>query len=246
MNKKLVTIREATEILNVSIDTLRRWDKSGLLKSIRYTPRGHRFYDSEDLKLFANDLFSAAKKWIISAEAKSPDSQFFCPDSAVFQSRLARLEKELKGTVGFETEFSLITSTAGEIGNNSFDHNVGSWPDIRGIFFGYDLKKGQIVLADRGRGVLETLKKARPNLKNDEEALTVAFTEKVSGRTPENRGNGLKYVRKVITSSDKKIYTSLSFQSGSAFVNLQNGDTILSITSLDNPFRGCLALISFK
>lgn len=246
MNKKLVTIREAAEMLNVSIDSLRRWDKSGLLRSIRYSPRGHRYYAVEDLKLLMSDLFSVASKWVASTEATQPDSQFFCVDSTVFQSRLARLEKELKGTVGFEEEFSLITSVVGEIGNNSFDHNVGSWPDVRGILFGYDLNKKQIVLADRGRGIFETLKKVRPNLGSDSEALTMAFTEKVSGRAPENRGNGLKYVRRVVVNSDKKIFISLHFQSGSVSLDLQNGDASLKMRDASNSFRGCLALISFK
>lgn len=246
MEKKIVTIRKATEILGVSIDTLRRWDKSGLLSSIRYTPSGHRYYNLVDLKNMTNDLFSIAKNWVEDSVGKPLDSDLLCTDSTVFQGRFTRLEKELKATAGFEDEFSLITSIVGEIGNNSFDHNVGSWPDVRGIFFGYDIKKGQIVLADRGRGVLETLKKARPELKGDIDALTVAFTEKVSGRAPENRGNGLKYVRKVVTQSDKKTFITLSFQSGSALLKLQNGDLNLNIANSEVSFRGCLALINFK
>jgi hypothetical protein len=61
--------------------------------------------------------------------------------------------------------FSLLTSVAGEIGNNSYDHNLGQWPDIPGIFFAYDLNKKQIALADRGVGILETLRKVKPELK---------------------------------------------------------------------------------
>lgn len=32
---KLLTIRQVAEILNVHIETLRRWDKNGRLKAIR-------------------------------------------------------------------------------------------------------------------------------------------------------------------------------------------------------------------
>lgn len=47
---KLLTIRQAAEILNVHVETLRRWDKSGKLKAIIMNERGDRRYDPSDLK----------------------------------------------------------------------------------------------------------------------------------------------------------------------------------------------------
>lgn len=47
---KLLTIRQAAEILNVHVETLRRWDKSGKLKSRRINERGDRRYNPEDIK----------------------------------------------------------------------------------------------------------------------------------------------------------------------------------------------------
>lgn len=47
---KLLTIRQAAEILNVHVETLRRWDKSGKLKAIRVNDRGDRRYKPEDLE----------------------------------------------------------------------------------------------------------------------------------------------------------------------------------------------------
>ena len=48
-NKKIVSIGEAAKILGVSIDTIRRWDKNGTLKSER--PDGKtRFFSIEDLE----------------------------------------------------------------------------------------------------------------------------------------------------------------------------------------------------
>ena len=47
---KLLTIRQAAEILNVHIETLRRWDKSGKLKAIRVNDRGDRRYKPENLE----------------------------------------------------------------------------------------------------------------------------------------------------------------------------------------------------
>ena len=47
---KLLTIRQAAEILNVHIETLRRWDKKGKLKAIIVNERGDRRYDPRDLE----------------------------------------------------------------------------------------------------------------------------------------------------------------------------------------------------
>jgi len=47
---KLLTIRQAAEVLNVHVETLRRWDKSGKLKAIRVNERGDRRYKPEDIE----------------------------------------------------------------------------------------------------------------------------------------------------------------------------------------------------
>lgn len=47
---KLLTIRQAAEVLNVHVETLRRWDKSCKLKAIRVNERGDRRYKPEDLE----------------------------------------------------------------------------------------------------------------------------------------------------------------------------------------------------
>ena len=47
---KLLTIRQAAEILNVHVETLRRWDKNGKLKAIIVNERGDRRYKPEDIK----------------------------------------------------------------------------------------------------------------------------------------------------------------------------------------------------
>jgi excisionase family DNA binding protein len=43
MEEKLLTITQAAEILGVSPDTLRRWDKSGKLMAIRKDGGTHRY-----------------------------------------------------------------------------------------------------------------------------------------------------------------------------------------------------------
>lgn len=244
-SNKLIKINEAAKILNVSMQTLRRWDQSGRLKSIRINPNGYRYYKLWDIQLISMDIFSLAKDWVLKSMAVEPDGQFFCLDGPTFQTRLNHLEIALQKIPELEKDFSFISSTVGEIGNNSFDHNLGSWPDIRGIFFAYDLNKRQIVLADRGQGILTTLKRVRPTLMNDSEALLTAFTEKISGRAPENRGNGLKYVKKVLVDIKKDISLKLYFQTGNAFTILDDKIINLKIEQTDTSFRGCLALINF-
>lgn len=48
---KLLTIRQAAEIINVHVETLRRWDKSGKLKAIIVNERGDRRYDPKDIEI---------------------------------------------------------------------------------------------------------------------------------------------------------------------------------------------------
>lgn len=240
MNFNYLTIGQAAKFLNVSIDTLRRWDKKGKLKAVRRKEDGYRYYSKEIIDLYIKDIFALAKRWVIDSPLL-PESEFYCPDSLVFKARLGRLENDLSKIVEVENIFPLITAIVGEIGNNSYDHNLGNWPDIRGIFFAYDLNKKQIVLADRGRGILKTLRKVRPKLKNDKEALEVAFTEVVSGRAPEARGNGLKFVKQVV--SDNPF--DLNFYTGDAKLHIKQGTKILSIKSNDTYYSGCLSFIKF-
>ena len=142
---------------------------------------------------------------------------------------------------GFEKLYSLIVLVAGEIGDNSFAHNLGKWPDTSGIFFGYDIQKGIIVLADRGLGILETLRQVRPSLSSHVEAVKVAFTEFISGRAPEKRGNGLKSVREVVSAQPIDLF----FTSGDAEVRMQGSDKDFRVTRGQDNVRGCLAKIEF-
>lgn len=151
------------------------------------------------------------------------------------------METLLAAVPQFKENFSLVVAVAGEIGNNSFDHNLGNWPDTPGVFFGYDIAKKIIVLADRGQGILTTLKRVKPGLDNDQDALRVAFTEILSGRAPEERGNGLKFVRKVVTENPM----GLTFQTGDAELELAKDDDDLDIRKSSPRFHGCLALIKF-
>ena len=239
MEEKLLTIAEAAEVLGVSVDTLRRWDKSGKFVAIRKEGGTHRYYREKDLEIFASDLVKLSNDWV--TNGLELPSTFYCANSSIFQARLIKMQNALIGEGVPDTIMPLIVAVAGEIGNNSFDHNLGQWPDVPGIFFGYDISKRQVVLADRGLGILVTLSRVRPELKNHTEALRVAFTEIVSGRSPEDRGNGLKFVRQVVAENP----ISLFFRSGDGELRLKKDNNELYITRSQKDTRGCLAIIEF-
>ncbi len=241
INDKL-KINEAANYLGVSIDTLRRWDDKGKLRSSRVNRGDHRYYSLTQLEEFlTSSCINLAIKWVQNNIGKKPNNIFHCSDSSVFQGRLYKLRAALSRNKEIESFFSLLISAVAEIGDNSFGHNLGNWPDIIGIFFAYDIKNKVIVLADRGQGLFKTLKRVKPGLGDDLEALKIAFTEILSGRAPESRGNGLKYVRAVI----EKNPVSLFFQSGEAELNLNQNNLILKIKKAKKPIQGCLAVIKF-
>ncbi|MCX6812363.1 MAG: hypothetical protein NTW79_01945 [Candidatus Berkelbacteria bacterium] len=186
-----------------------------------------------------NNIIELAKKWVGSDTAFQLDEKYYCATRDIFQSRLDSLVNFLLNNSEIpENDIYILSAIAGEIGNNSFDHNLGNWPDIIGIFFGFEIdgKKLTIVLADRGQGILKTLKRVKPELKNDEDALATAFNEKISGRAPESRGNGLKFVKESV----KQTKSHLVFVSGSAKAELNNEMEI----SESEKINGCLAIIS--
>lgn len=239
MEEKLLTITEAAKILGVSLDTLRRWDKSGKLVAIRKEGGTHRYYREKDLEIFSSDLMGFASAWI--EEGIEFPSYFYCATSSIFNARLVSMEQKLIKKPGFEKLYSLIVLIAGEIGDNSFAHNLGKWPDAPGIFFGYHLDKKEIVLADRGLGILETLRYVRPELNNHVSAVRVAFTEFISGRAPEKRGNGLKLVREVVLENPIDLF----YASGDAEVRMKSPNKEFNVTRGQRVIRGCLAKITF-
>lgn len=239
MEEKLLTIGQAAEYLGVSLNTLRRWDESGKLVAIRKEGGTHRYYRERDLEIFTSDLMRFASEWI--QDGVEFPGTFYCMTSSIFNARLTKMEYALMQKPGFEKLYSLIVLIAGEIGDNSFAHNLGKWPDTAGIFFGYDLEKRIIVLADRGLGVLETLRQVRPGLASHTEAVEVAFTEFISGRSPEKRGNGLKLVREIVTEQPIDLF----YTSGDAEVRMKGSGKVFRVTRGPIAVRGCLAKIEF-
>ncbi len=229
-------------MLGVTVQTLRNWDKAGKLRSKR-TPGGQRYYDLSDLERFQLDLKALGWAWAASNQAPEIPKQYYCERQDRFTSRLEKMSAELLRVLGSGSTdlVSLITLVAGEIGDNSFAHNIGNWPDVTGIFYAYDIDKRYIVMADRGRGVRTTLSRVRPGITSDEEALHIAFTEVISGRDPEKRGNGLKVVRSTAQSNA----IGLVFQSGIGLAHIPKNPGSMHITMSDKNVRGVYAVITF-
>lgn len=175
-------------------------------------------------------------------EPKNLDNSAYCSSRDIFIARLDKyriiLEKKLTNT----DISSLLTAITGEIGNNSFDHNLGNWRDIPGVYFDYDLEKRIIVLADRGQGVRKTLQKVKPEINSDQESLQVAFTQTISGRAPERRGNGLKFVCKVAQENQWE----LMFYSGDAKAIIGSPDYKPVFDKNNQDILGTIAVISFR
>ena len=156
---------------------------------------------------------------------------YFCLSRDIFQARV--------DSFVLRTNKYLESAVIGEIGNNTFDHNWDFLPGhVRGTYFNTEVKDNIIVLADFGRGIKASLESVYKT-QNDKEAVTIAFTKQLSGRAPEQRGNGLKFV----ADSVKNKKWSLYFQSGNGCCIINGGQINFSSSSF--VFIGCLAILNF-
>jgi hypothetical protein len=143
--------------------------------------------------------FEEASLWVNARTMPNSPESMVCETREVFSGRLPRLKLFTRNGLS-ENHLPLVISTAGEIGNNSFDHNLGQWRDVPGCWF-EPQATGRflwVFIADRGQGIFQSLAKVHPELDNEQNALHAAFETVISGRAPEQRGNGLKYVRSIV------------------------------------------------
>ncbi|MBU0502247.1 MAG: hypothetical protein ABIH69_05305 [bacterium] len=138
-----------------------------------------------------------------------------------------------------EANDPLLAAVAGEIGNNSFDHNLGTWQDVTGVYFQHDANERLLTIADRGQGIRKTLSRIIPDIKTDQEAIEIAFIQTISGRSPEQRGNGLKFVAAAVRDNNWE----LDFRSGNGLVLIKNGT--MSFDQAVQPIYGCVAFLKY-
>lgn len=70
--------------------------------------------------------------------------------------------------------------------------------------------------------------------------MKVAFTQQLSGRAPEQRGNGLKFVLESIVEKKWSMY----YQSGIGCCIVDKGNVIFTTGNLK--VVGCLAILAFE
>jgi len=71
MEKRLISIKEASSMLGVSKLTLRNWDKDGKLSAFRNPINNYRVYQLEDIEKIINQIKSGEKPQIASRKKKS-------------------------------------------------------------------------------------------------------------------------------------------------------------------------------
>ncbi len=143
--------------------------------------------------------FSDAFDWLAKKTAQESPKDKVCETRDVLTARLSPLKNLVREGLNPD-DLPLLISTVGEIGNNSFDHNLGQWRDVPGCWFEVQATGNHlwICLADRGQGIFSSLSKANDGIESEQASIEMAFEEFVSGRAPERRGNGLKFVKRAI------------------------------------------------
>ena len=183
-----------------------------------------------------------ALAWIQSTQPTEPPSDVYCQTRDVVQARVESVRLTLLDNGWDEATAALIVAVLGELTSNAFDHNIGQWPDVPGCWFEMTIGENSIsvTVADRGQGVRSSLERVRPGI-DDHTAMRIAFTEHVTGRAPEKRGNGLKLVREVIL----EYPINLFFTSGDAEIRMQGSDKVFHVMRGQSILRGCFAKIEF-
>ena len=92
MIQKLLSIGKTAKMIGVSIQTLRRWDATGKLKSFRISLTGNRYYLQNEIEEFlAGDIAALAERWAKSKNPSIPKNDYYCPSRDVFEGRLSKL-----------------------------------------------------------------------------------------------------------------------------------------------------------
>lgn len=179
-------------------------------------------FTDENIKSIISSIENASKK---------KDTDCFCLTRDVFQARV--------DSYVLRTNRYLESAIIGEIGNNTFDHN---WDyaegHLRGTYLNLDGFENVVILADFGRGIRNSLEKVYKTF-SDEEAVKIAFTKQISGRAPEQRGNGLKFVLENVKNKNWSLY----FQSGSGCCIINNGDVMFK--NCNFKVIGCISILVF-
>src|SRR3989338_4382656 len=103
VTEKKVRIGEAARILNVSVQTLRNWEKSGKLLAERSKGK-QRYYSLQNLHKLTLNLQMLGLAWAKSSSPPELPSEYYCERSDRFTSRVAKMGAELQNTVGMSED----------------------------------------------------------------------------------------------------------------------------------------------
>ncbi len=143
-----------------------------------------------------------------------------------FSARLGRFEKMFKNFGLNDDDAKRALVIVGELGNNVFDHNLGSWPtNFSGAIIAAqhypETKRIEVVIGDAGVGFLGSLHNAFPDLSRDVEAIKKGL-EGYTGRVGEKRGNGLKLVQRWTITN---FHGTLLIRSGGGLIHVDEDGT---------------------
>jgi len=136
---------------------------------------------------------------IIERENSNVQEIVYCRFKDIFNARLDNFVRLFTNFGLDKNQTGLVVALVGELGNNTFDHNLGNWPtDISGCFItaqNYP-RQGRLefVIGDPGIGFLGSLKNKFPELKDDVSAIKCGLAGN-TGWIGVNRGNGLRFVQ---------------------------------------------------
>ncbi|HEY8270457.1 MAG TPA: hypothetical protein VIG33_06175 [Pseudobdellovibrionaceae bacterium] len=139
----------------------------------------------------------------------SPEENFYyCQTRDRASSRLPKWMSYFQNLGLSEHRSAILTAIIGELTNNSFDHNLGKWKEPAGCAVAFEKQDDllNIYIADRGQGIISSLGSSLTATLPPDIILKKAFEERISGRAPERRGNGLKFVLKHLQESNNSLY----------------------------------------
>lgn len=159
--------------------------------------------------------------------------------------RLLRWLQEFQELGCSDSQAALLTAILGELANNAFDHNLGKWQDQVGCLISIEKLNDQIrfAVADRGQGIQASLQHVRPDIQDPGQILKIAFEDIISGRSPEKRGNGLKFVKH---SFEQYGGIGLLCLSSGARYQLGSIESLVDLIKPNLKFYGTLVAIDWK
>ena len=201
---KYYTIHEMTEILGVTAQTLRNWDKAGKLKPHHTSPNGYRYYSEDDLNQLLNKPVKKAGKVIgycrVSSPKQKDDLERQIQNMQTYllaQGKPFEIISDIGSGINYKRKGlqELIKGMA----NRSISKVVVLYKD-RLTRFGYELIEYIASLYDCKIEVVDTTEKSeQEELVEDLVQIITVFSCKLQG----NRANKAKKMVKELTEIDK-------------------------------------------